>query len=45
MNQDNRKQVKPLYMNQRGPLECKAIIINVGMSEVSKKRYHWIQLN
>lgn len=45
MNQEFSKQVKPIYMSQCELLKHKAIITQVGMSEVNKKKYHWIQLN
>lgn len=45
MSQDNAQQVNPLYMKQGGLLEYKAIITKVGMSEINKQKYQWIQLN
>lgn len=45
MSQDHAKQVNPLYMKQGELLQYKSIITKVGMSEINKKRYHWIQLN
>lgn len=41
----HKKQVNPLYMKQGELIEYKSIITKVGVSEVNKKRYQWIQLN
>lgn len=38
-------QVKSLYMQQGKLLEHKAIITKIGMSELNKKKFQWIQLN
>lgn len=45
MSYDMANQVKPLYMAQGSLFEHKAIITKVGLGEVNKKRYQWIQLN
>lgn len=45
MSQEIRQQVNPLYMRQGDLIEFKAIITKVGMSEINKQRYRWIQLN
>lgn len=41
----NIKFVNPLYMNQASPLIHKALITKVGISEVNKQTYRWVQLN
>lgn len=45
MNQHTKKQVNPLYMKQGKLTEYKSTVTKVGMSEVNKKKYQWIQLN
>jgi alanyl-tRNA synthetase len=45
MISDATKQVKPLYMSQASLLEHKAIITNMGISEINKTKYQWIELN
>lgn len=44
MGSDN-KQVIPLYMNHGDLCEHQAIVTKVGLSEVNKKNYHWVQVN
>lgn len=45
MSSNSINQVKPLYMEQKELLNYKAIITQLGTSEINKKKYQWIQLN
>lgn len=38
-------QVIPLYMDRQDLLKHKAIVTKIGMGEINKRRYKWVQLN
>lgn len=41
----NKNTVKPLYMEPYAPLKHRARVTKIGVSEIGKKTYRWIQLN
>jgi alanyl-tRNA synthetase len=45
MNALNENQVKPLYMENQELCRSKATITKMGVSEIHKKHYRWIQLD